>query len=595
MAFGRCAGEVRFDSGRPQSQARQSHRHAAGAKGTAAKSAAHKSPPDWPGEHLHVSEQGTAYGGVSGAPVPGLLRTPTFTVSAPQLWYRVRGGGEVFVEVDSHRMIAGPLHGVLKRHLNFNPSWSWQVTDMHDYIGQRAHIEFTPDPEPRYFAVSLVLQAESAPPEPSRANRLLLAALTVDPPTSIGELAKRYAQIFRETADLLAAGRMADRADAADRASLANWLLQHGAALAPDSAASAKAAAVASDESRARAALVAQFKPSATAMAMLDGTGVDEHVLIRGNHHTPGPLVPRRFLEAISGPNQPPIPYGSGRLELARRMTDSSDPFLPRVIVNRVWQHLFGRGIVATVDNFGVMGQPPTHPELLDSLSDGFIRDGWSIKRLIRRIVLSSTYRMSSQASPLSVRLDPQNLLRQHASIRRLEGEVIRDDILAVSGRLNPQVYGPSEPIYLTSFMEGRGRPASGPLDGDGRRSVYLCVRRNFLVPMFSAFDAPAPFTTVGRRTVSNLPAQALILLNDPFVVDQARVWAQRVLAQKGLTPAERITGMYARAFTRPPSARELSAALDFLNQQGEALGLAPSARLTDDARGPISATCCSM
>src|SRR5581483_7670768 len=135
----------------------------------------------------------------------------------------------------------------------------------------------------------------------------------------------------------------------------------------------------------------------------------------------------------------------------------------------------------------------------------------------------------------------------------------IRDAMLAVSGRLDQREYGPSVPIHLTPFLQGRGRPASGPLDGNGRRSVYLAVRRNFLSPFLLAFDTPIPFSTVGRRTVSNVPAQALILLNDPFVQQQAQTWAKRTLALPG-TPAERIGAMYLAAFGRPATEQELTA-----------------------------------
>jgi hypothetical protein len=147
---------------------------------------------------------------------------------------------------------------------------------------------------------------------------------------------------------------------------------------------------------------------------------------------------------------------------------------------------------------------------------------------------------------------------------RRLEGEAIRDAMLYVSGRLDPRLYGPSVLIHLTAFQEGRGRPASGPLDGDGRRSLYLAVRRNFLSPFLLAFDTPSPFSAVGRRTVSNVPAQSLILLNDPFVHQQAQLWAKRVLAQSG-SNRERIVRMYESAFTRPPTEEELRDCLAFL------------------------------
>jgi Protein of unknown function (DUF1553) len=317
--------------------------------------------------------------------------------------------------------------------------------------------------------------------------------------------------------------------------------------------------------------------PTITAPAMLDGNGVNEHLLIRGSSKTPGPEVPRRFLEAIAGDAPISCDAGSGRLELARQIVDRTNPFASRVFVNRVWHHLFGTGIVRSVDNFGVMGDLPTHPELLDHLADTFIRDGWSTKRLIRAIVLSRAYRMSSHPGEQEA-LDPQNRLLHRMALRRLEAEPIRDAILAVSGSLDGRMFGPSVPVHLTPYMQGRGRPeSSGPLDGNGRRSLYLEVRRNFLGPMMLAFDAPTPFTTIGRRNVSNVPAQALILLNDPFVIEQAGRWAERVLKEEG-TPEERVSRMYRRAFSRTPERKEVEEALAFLESQGREIGLADEA-----------------
>src|SRR5207245_500816 len=166
-------------------------------------------------------------------------------------------------------------------------------------------------------------------------------------------------------------------------------------------------------------------------------------------------------------------------------------------------------------------------------------------------------------------KIDPQNKFWHRMPLRRLEGETIRDAILAVSGRLDRKMFGRGVPPYLTAFMVGRGRPgASGPLDGDGRRSVYLNVRRNFLNPMFLAFDYPTPFTTIGRRSVSNVPAQALTLLNNPFVVAQAQRWAKRLLDEPGLTAKARVTKMYVTAFGRPPTDEETKEALAFLEEQ---------------------------
>jgi hypothetical protein len=319
-------------------------------------------------------------------------------------------------------------------------------------------------------------------------------------------------------------------------------------------------------------------------IAMADGSGENERVFIRGNYKTLGDEVPRQFFTALGGTPEEAIGHQSGRLAIARQIADPANPLTSRVMVNRVWHHLFGRGIVASVDNFGVLGSEPTHPELLDYLATEFVTEGWSVKRLIRSILLSSTYRMSSEPDGAGDARDPQNLLLHRQNLRRLEGEAIRDAILTVSGRLDPAQFGPSVPIHLTPFMQGRGRPgSSGPMDGAGRRSIYVEVRRNFLSPMLLAFDAPIPFNTIGGRNVSNVPAQALILLNDPLVVEQSRVWARRVLAG-GQSPEQRIDAMYLAAFAREPDDDERAAALAFLEVQGAQLGLSPeAARSSED------------
>jgi hypothetical protein len=156
--------------------------------------------------------------------------------------------------------------------------------------------------------------------------------------------------------------------------------------------------------------------------------------------------------------------------------------------------------------------------------------------------------------------------------------------MLALSGQLDRSLFGPPVPIHLTEFMEGRGRPGtSGPLDGKGRRSIYLEVRRNFLSPMMRVFDSPVPFTAVGKRTVSNVPAQSLILMNDPFVIGQAQSWAKMVFDAKELTPEQRVKRIYLAAFSRPPSEQELSEAMAFLTKQAEAYGAGSESALQDE------------
>jgi hypothetical protein len=313
-------------------------------------------------------------------------------------------------------------------------------------------------------------------------------------------------------------------------------------------------------------AVEATIAPPRQALALADGTAENERVFIRGSHKTLGDEVPRRLLEVLGGAGHAPPDKGSGRLELARQMTAGSNPLIARVLVNRLWHHHFGAGIVRSVDDFGAMGQPPAHPELLDFLASEFMREGWSLKHMHRMIVLSSTYQMSSRPRPEADRLDPQNKLWHRMTVRRLEAECIRDAILSVSGRLDETMYGPSVMPHLTEFMTGRGKPTqSGPLDGDGRRSIYLAVRRNFLAPLFLAFDYPVPFTTIGRRGESNVPAQALAMMNNPLVVEQAERWAGRVAAQTERSPAERVRQMYLTALGRVPDEAELQEALAFV------------------------------
>ena len=267
------------------------------------------------------------------------------------------------------------------------------------------------------------------------------------------------------------------------------------------------------------------------ALAIADGTGDERIVHIRGNHKNLGEVVPRRFLEVSGGsasatPDSRQRPARAG----AANGRPGRNPLMPRVLVNRLWKHHFGEGIVKSTDDFGAMGQKPSHPGAARLAGRRVGRRGWSIKAMHRLMVTSSTYRMASRPVDDAERLDPANMLS--APDERAGGSRPRRSATRSwpsPAGWNEMMYGPSVPVHLTSFMEGRGRPGqSGPLDGDGRRSFYLNVRRNFLNPMFLAFDTPVPFSTMGRRNVSNVPAQALTLMNDPLVVRQARLWAER-------------------------------------------------------------------
>jgi hypothetical protein len=447
------------------------------------------------------------------------------------------------------------------------------------------------------FRVLMVVEGPQRPHAPeNRANAL------VQPLASLSSEVRvpKSRTLIASTLDLLAKDAIAHDPQPQDRAALSNWLIsQAGTGKRPPRELSDVLAAYAGEREKLLARI---HEESRACLAMWDSSPVDENLLIRGNHKTIGPVVPRRLLEAIgetgigsresetaSGGREPPEAIaGSGRLQLAKQVVHPSNPFTSRVMVNRIWHHLFGRGIVPSVDNFGVLGQPPTHPELLDHLAQQFMEDGWSIKRLIRSIVLSDTYQQASgRREPpgnTAESIDPQNLLFHRQNLCRLEGEAIRDSILAISGRLDRTQFGPSVPVHLTPFMQGRGRPGtSGPIDGAGRRSIYIAVRRNFLSPMMLAFDTPIPLGTVGRRNVSNVPAQALILMNDPFVAEQAQIWAKKLLAAKDATPETRIRRMYLEALSREPTAAESAASLAFVEQQAGEYGLSAAAANGDE------------
>ena len=278
-------------------------------------------------------------------------------------------------------------------------------------------------------------------------------------------------------------------------------------------------------------------------------------------------MVERRLLEALEGSaiSDP----GSGRLQLAREITDSKNPLTARVHVNRLWHHLLGRGIVATTDDFGVQGQRPTHPELLDFLASRLIEHGWSVKRAVRGIVTSETYQMSSAVAQPTEDSDPSNMWLSRARVRRLEAEAIRDTLMRIADRLDVKLEGNSVPVHLTEFLEGRGRPGkSGPADSEFRRSIFIAVRRNFLIPMMSTFDAPNPFSSMGRRNVSSVPAQSLTLMNDPLIHQLAKDWSETILAQPNTTDQQRLDTMYLTAFSRHPTPAEQASALAYVAAQ---------------------------
>src|SRR6185312_6701495 len=267
-----------------------------------------------------------------------------------------------------------------------------------------------------------------------------------------------------------------------------------------------------------------------------------------------GPEIPRRFLQVLGGGS--PIPSGSGRRQLAEWLTDPANPLTPRVLVNRVWQQHFGRGIVATPSNFGKQGQPPSHPELLDWLAARFVAQGWSIKNLHRMIMLSRVYELSSAVDPATAEHDPDNVCLSHANRRRLDAESIRDAILTASGGLDASRGGPHAFPPVASWGFTQHNPFQAVYETD-RRSIYLMAQRTRRHPYLALFDGPDPNSSTDRRNVTTVPTQALFFLNNPFLHKQSAQFADRLLRANGDT-RQRIDLAHRLSLGRPATADEI-------------------------------------
>jgi len=304
----------------------------------------------------------------------------------------------------------------------------------------------------------------------------------------------------------------------------------------------------------------------------------DCRVHVRGETTNLGSVVPRGVLKAL--PNEPQsIPTGqSGRLQLAEWLTDRANPLTARVHVNRVWLHLFGRGLVTSPDDFGVTGARPSHPALLDFLAVRFMEEGWSTKKLIRSLVLSKTYRQASEANADNLTKDPENIYLWRMSPRVLEVEAFRDAILATSGQLlrKPPSAEQEYLARLNPWHENEYRnfkPVFTPAQIDmPQRSVYLPVVRGVLPTIFQLFDFASPDRPIAQRDESNVPAQSLYLMNNSWIIEQARHAAKQLLSMKNLDDRARVELLYRRAFSRSPSIEESAMAMRFLNDSEQLL-----------------------
>lgn len=289
------------------------------------------------------------------------------------------------------------------------------------------------------------------------------------------------------------------------------------------------------------------------AMVLLDNASPhDPRIFRRGNPGMKGDAVPRRFIAALSHGERKPFVEGSGRLEMAEAIADPGNPLTARVMANRVWQRLFGTGLVITPSDFGVRAEPPSHPKMLDFLAADFVDNGWSVKALIRGIVTSSTYQQGETVHPKYAERDPGNRLLWQMNRKRLDFEAMRDSVLSVSGNLTLKQGGRS--VHIANKPDARCR------------TVYGFVNRQNLPNLFRTFDFAGPDTTCPQRFTTTVPQQALYLLNSPFIEAQAK----RLGARSGVTSAddeERIRVIYRLAYQREPSAEELALAKGFVDE----------------------------
>ncbi len=414
-----------------------------------------------------------------------------------------------------------------------------------------------------------VLSARIAATSPGRPlNTLVVRAFADEPPTSLKDVAQRYGKLF-EDADKRWQETL--HSDAASRA-----------LLEPDQEALRQVFYGAGSPGNLPAELIRslynvpalmQILPLRAELTRLDASHpgapqramvlVDSpqpknsRVFIRGNPNRLGDEVPRQFLAILAGDKRKPFTRGSGRLELARAIASRENPLTARVMVNRLWLHHFGAGLVTTADDFGLRCDPPSHPELLDYLAWRFMQDGWSLKKLHRLLMLSSVYQQKSDDDLRDEKLDPDNRLLAKANVRRLDFESMRDTLLFVAGDLDPSFGG--RPVDLLK----RGTASQQPYSN--RRTVYGVIDRNDLLALFRTFDFANPDITTAQRDATTVPQQSLFFLNSPFVMEQASKLVNRPALQRLDDETKRIRRLYQLVYQREPKADEIQLGLRFL------------------------------
>ncbi len=320
----------------------------------------------------------------------------------------------------------------------------------------------------------------------------------------------------------------------------------------------------------------------------------DTFLLVRGRYDQPGEKAAPGVPEFLPAPARPI----ENRLDLARWLVDPANPLVARVAVNRQWQLFFGTGLVKTVDDFGLQGEMPSHPQLLDWLATEFVHTGWDVKRLHRAIVTSATYRQSSRTTPELLERDPENRLLVRGPRQRLSAEMIRDAALATGGLLVERIGGPSVKPYQPPrlWLELTGNVDYVQDHGDAlyRRSIYTYIKRTVAPPTLVTFDSSPRETCIVRTVRTNTPLQALALMNDVTFVEAARALAERVIAETAPEPGERMARAFRLVLCRPPSAAELETLLRNWGRQRAHFAANPAAAAALVALGesPRKTTC---
>ena len=511
----------------------------------------------------------------------GALRTPwTKSFGPGHLSFEVAGG-----DFSAQRTVVDNAFLTEKQQYLANATPQWRLVDTLSSLDRNVYVEFatkTSNPnfpprvglggacseeqvaDPRsWFQISRVVK-HTAPFSPHDELTRMLPLLDGETPQSLNEVANRFRTVLTQA---VASWQEEHATD--DHVRMLNWMLSAG--VLQNSADSTAPQSSINRLILSYRELEQKLAEPTTVNGMADiDQPLDYRLNIRGDYDQLGDPVPHgsaRFLLDVCDANE----TQRTRLELAELVASPKNPLTARVYVNRVWHWLFGQGLVRTPDDFGHVGDLPSHPELLDFLTHEFIASGWSTKQLVRSVLLSQTWQQSQQSASGAQDVDPTNRLLHHFPVQRLDAESLRDAMLFVSGRLESRLYGPTSNPYRLS-EDDQKRLFSGPLDGLGRRSIYTKVTIMEPPRFLATFNQPAPKIPTGRRDVMTTPAQSLTLLNDPFVAGQAGYWASRLIQQSDTTIESRLQQMFVKALGREASSEELSrwseAARDFASDE---------------------------